>query len=72
MDKEYLKRILDYLNENRIPPFKCPECGKDCYELRTKIDDDTEEIKMNFPCGCGHKQGDSFVLRKTFPNAMGR
>lgn len=69
MDKEYLKKIIYYLNENRIPPFKCPKCGKDCYEIRTKMAGDMEEIRMNFPCGCGHKEGDSLTLRKILPMA---
>jgi hypothetical protein len=69
VDKEYLKKILDYLNENKVPPFKCPECGKDAYEMRTKMVGDMEEIRMNFPCGCGHKQEGSLVLRKILPPA---
>jgi len=69
MDKEYLKKIIDYVNENRVPPLNCPECGKDFYEIRTKMAGDMEEIRMNFPCGCGNKQGDSLVLRKILPPA---
>ena len=70
MNKEYLKKIIDYVNENRISPFKCPECGEDCYEMRTKMKGNMEEIKINFPCGCGFKQGDSFTLRKILPNGI--
>ncbi len=69
MDKEYLKKIIDYLNENMVPPFECPECGRDCYEIREKMAGDMEEIKMNFPCGCGHKERDSLTLRKILPMA---
>lgn len=68
IQQEYLAKIIDYVNENRIPPFICPECGEKCHEIRT-MDYGIEEIRINFPCGCGQKQGDTLILRKILPPA---
>ena len=59
---KHINAIKEYIELNKIPPFRCPQCGEEYYEVRA-TKDTIEEIRLTKNCICGYECG-NFVMQR--------